>query len=119
MVAVSNGWINLLPPDADQPPVGAGAIRIGACGPACAGEAQLYSEGTIAFATNKAFELDNAARYGARYLTLAVGSVNAGSEQALATAARGGLSSGLTLNQTLLDRLMAGDRQHARRRWKC
>ena len=68
MVAVSNGWINLLPPDADQPPVGAGAIRIGACGPAaCAGEAQLYSEGTIAFATNKAFELDNAARYGARY----------------------------------------------------
>ena len=26
--------------------------------------------------------------------------------------ARGGLSSGLTLNQTLLDRLMAGDRQH-------
>ena len=80
--------------------------------PACAGEAQLYSEGTIAFATNKAFELDNAARYGARYLTLAVGSVNAGSEQALADAARGGLSSGLTLNQTLLDRLMAGDRQH-------
>ena len=73
VVAVSNGWINLLPPDADQPPVGAGAIRIGACGPACAGEAQLYSEGTIAFATNKAFELDNAARYGARYLTLAVG----------------------------------------------
>ena len=114
VVAVSNGWINLLPPDADQPPVGAGAIRIGACGPAaCAGEAQLYSEGTIAFATNKAFELDNAARYGARYLTLAVGSVNAGSEQALAdAAARGGLSSGLTLNQTLLDRLMAGDRQH-------
>ena len=80
---------------------------------ACAGEAQLYSEGTIAFATNKAFELDNAARYGARCLTLAVGSVNAGSEQALAdAAARGGLSSGLTLNQTLLDRLMAGDRQH-------
>ena len=33
VVAVSNGWINLLPPDADQPPVGAGAIRIGACGP--------------------------------------------------------------------------------------
>ena len=61
----------------------------------------------------QAFELDNAARYGARYLTLAVGSVNAGSEQALAdAAARGGLSSGLTLNQTLLDRLMAGDRQH-------
>ncbi|WZB61689.1 hypothetical protein WJ970_32725 [Achromobacter xylosoxidans] len=89
VVAVSNGWINLLPPDADQPPVGAGAIRIGACGPAaCAGEAQLYSEGTIAFATNKAFELDNAARYGARYLTLAVGSVNAGSEQALADAPR-------------------------------
>ena len=28
------------------------------------------------------------------------------------TRARGGLSSGLTLNQTLLDRLMAGDRQH-------
>ena len=76
-------------PSARAPSASAPAV------PPRAGEAQLYSEGTIAFATNKAFELDNAARYGARYLTLAVGSVNAGSEQALAdAAARGGLSSG-------------------------
>ncbi len=114
MLAVSNGWLNVLPPAADQPPAGSGPIRIGVCGASgCTGEALLYTEGTLAAATNKAFELDSSASYGARYLTLAVGAINAGSEAALAAAAaRGGLASGLTLDQALLNRLMAGDTRY-------
>jgi len=114
MLAVSNGWLNVLPPAEDLLPAGSGPIRIGVCStPGCTGEAQLYTEGTLAAATNKAFELDSSASYGARYLTLAVGAVNAGSEQALAAAAaRGGMTSGLTLNQSLLNRLMAGDTRY-------
>ena len=114
MLAVSNGWLNVLPPGEDESTAGAGPIRIGVCGPSgCGGEAQIYTEGTLAAATNKAFDLDRSASYGARYLTLAVGAINAGSDQALAAAAaRGGLASGLTLNQSLLDRLMAGDQRY-------
>ncbi|WP_447990693.1 filamentous haemagglutinin family protein [Achromobacter spanius] len=111
-LALSNGWINMLPPTADQEPKGAGPIRIGVCGTTCIGESLLYTEGTLAAVTNKTFELGSAAGYGARYLTLAVGSVNAGSEQALAAAAtRGALGAGLSLDQTLLNRLMAGDQR--------
>ncbi|MFY0475536.1 filamentous haemagglutinin family protein [Achromobacter marplatensis] len=112
LLALSNGWINMLPPTADQEPKGAGPIRIGVCGATCVGEALLYTEGTLAAVTNKTFELGSAAGYGARYLTLAVGAVNAGSEQALAAAAtRGALGAGLSLDQTLLNRLMAGDQR--------
>ncbi|WP_454673225.1 filamentous haemagglutinin family protein [Achromobacter pestifer] len=113
MLALSNGWINLLPPTPDEGISGAGPISIGACGSvACLGESQLYTEGTLAASTNKRFDLSTAVGYGARYLTLAVGTINAGSEQALAAAAaRGSLTDGLTLNQTLLNRLLAGDQR--------
>ena len=113
VLALSNGWINMLPPTADQPPSGAGPIRIGTCATApCSGQALLYTEGTLAAVTNKIFDLGAAVSYGARYLTLGVGAVNAGSEPALAAAAaRGSLPDGLTLNQSLLNRLMAGDRR--------
>ena len=112
LLAVSNGWLDVLPPAADQGAnAGAGPIRIGTCGPAaCAGEALIYTEGTLAAATNKAFDLGVDVGYGARYLTLAVGAINAGTQASLAAAAaRGVLGSGLSLDQSLLNRLLAGD----------
>ena len=72
--------------------------------------AELYSDGTLVAVTNKSFELGDAVRYGTRNLVLAVGAVNAGSNEDLAAAAvRGALTSGLTLNQSVLDRLLQGD----------
>ncbi|MGJ7545359.1 filamentous haemagglutinin family protein [Variovorax sp. LT1R16] len=107
LLAVSNGRIDVMAPDA----AGAGSIRLGVCGTAsCKVDSALYTEGTLTAATNGAFELGDATHYGARYLSLAVGSVNAGSAEALADAAtRGVLASGLTLNQGLLQRLLRGD----------
>ncbi|WHQ43790.1 filamentous haemagglutinin family protein [Alcaligenes faecalis] len=111
VVAASNGWINMLAPVADESPgIGAGPISIGICGASCAGATELYSEGTLLAATLSDFELSEDVRYGTRNLVLAVGSVNAGSNDDLATAAsRGALTGGLTLNQTVLDRLLQGD----------
>ncbi|WP_411882700.1 filamentous haemagglutinin family protein [Polaromonas sp. YR568] len=113
VVAASNGWLNLLAPEAAPDPAGtqgAGSIAIGACGLTCTGTAQLYSEGTLLAATRRDFELSDSVRYGTRNLVLAVGAVNAGSNEALAAAAaRGALTSGLALNQTVLNRLLRGD----------
>lgn len=113
VLAVSNGWLDLLAPEfstsADD---GAGRIDIGACatGSLCRGIAQLYSEGTIAASTDQSFEMRDAARYGTRNLVLSVGGINVGSEAALAdAAARNALPPGLTLNQGILDRLLRGD----------
>ena len=60
----------------------------------------------------------DALRYGTRNLVLAANSLNVGNEAALAdAAARGVLPPGLRLSQTLLSRLLIGDREMARRRW--
>lgn len=113
VLAVSNGWLDLLPPAiGNDPAQGPGRIDIGACaaGAVCNGTTQLYSEGTIAAATDQTFELRDTARYGTRNLTLAVGGINVGSEASLAAmAARNALTPGLTLNQGVLDRLLRGD----------
>lgn len=113
LLAVSNGWLDLLPPTpAQNGQVGPGSIRIGSCAGQCGGVTQLYSEGTLAAATNNLFELGDEVRYGTRNLTLAVGGVNIGSSQSLAdAAARHALAPGLTLNQQVLDRLLRGDRE--------
>ena len=110
VLAVSNGRLQWLAPEGDQF-VGPGSILVGTCTVGgCAGETQLYSEGSIAFATDNTFELDDAVRYGTRHLTLAVGAFNIGSAQALFDAGgRGALPSGLTLNQQLVERLLQGD----------
>nr|WP_313702498.1 filamentous hemagglutinin family protein [Achromobacter sp.] len=107
LLAVSNGRLDVLAPDA----LGGGSIRIGTCAAQpCAGVTHLYSEGTIAAATNGAFDLGDQVRYGTRNLTLAVGAVNVGTAGALAQAAASGLlPSGLTLNQDILGRLLRGD----------
>ncbi|AZD79391.1 filamentous hemagglutinin family protein [Pseudomonas chlororaphis] len=113
LLAVSNGWLDLLPPTpAQNGQAGPGSIRIGSCAGSCSGVTQLYSEGTLAAATDNLFELGDEVRYGTRNLTLAVGGINVGSSQSLAEAAAGNtLASGLTLNQQVLDRLLRGDRE--------
>ena len=114
VVAASNGWLNVLPPEADQSSsVGAGPIAIGVCGVTCTGTTQLYSQGTLLAATRHDFQLSDSVRYGTRNLVLAVGAVNAGSEADLAAAAsRGALTSGLTLSQPVLRRLLRGDTEY-------
>ncbi|WP_139842805.1 filamentous hemagglutinin N-terminal domain-containing protein, partial [Janthinobacterium sp. GW456W] len=106
MVAASNGLLNVAPVSGTA----RGGIRIGVCDDACAGTASLYSEGTLLLSTNGGFALDDTARYGTRNLSLAVGAINMGSGEALAAAqANGTRSSGLAMNQGVLDRLLHGD----------
>ncbi|MFT4173101.1 MAG: filamentous hemagglutinin family protein [Rhodocyclaceae bacterium] len=114
VLAASNGWINMLAPEAtDSTYSGSGAIAVGVCAAACPQGTELYSEGTLLAATLSCFELDDAVRYGTRNLVLAVGTINAGTPTELAeAAARGALTSGLALNQTTLDRLLQGDTAH-------
>ncbi|MCW5298901.1 filamentous hemagglutinin N-terminal domain-containing protein [Herbaspirillum lusitanum] len=109
VLGLSNGWINLLP--TNVPGSSGGAIDVGACnGGACSGAAALYSEGTLAIATNKALTIAENARYGSRNLLLAVSSLNMGSDAALGNAAANGmLPAGLSLNQGVLNRLLAGN----------
>lgn len=115
VLAVSNSQLDLLAPAApnpNDPGVGAGAIELGVCAASvgCSGETRLYSEGTIATATDNRFVLGDAVRYGTRNLSLALGGVNIGSVQALeSAAARAALPAGMVLNQQVLDRLMLGD----------
>ncbi|UIP18682.1 filamentous hemagglutinin family protein [Achromobacter deleyi] len=110
MLAVSNGWLDVLPAasDGSSHP---GTILIGNCTAApCGAGAVLYSEGTLTVATDNTFQLGEGTRFGARKLALAVGAINVGNTQALEDAAgRGALPSGLTLNQPLLERLLGGD----------
>ncbi|WP_339473253.1 filamentous hemagglutinin family protein [Pseudomonas fluorescens] len=110
LLIVSNGWTNVLAPEAGTPIDGPGSIRIGSCTvQPCTQPTLLYSSGSITAATDNQFELNEAVRFGTRHLALAVGAVNAGSAQALAAA--GSVPSGLTLNQNVLDRLLRGDTQ--------
>ncbi|MCC4261624.1 filamentous hemagglutinin family protein [Pseudomonas aestusnigri] len=110
VLAVSNGRLQWLAPETGTN-FGPGSILVGTCTVGgCEGETRLYSEGSIAFATDNTFELDDAVRYGTRHLTLAVGSFNIGSAEALAAAStRDALTPGLTLNQDILQRLLQGD----------
>ncbi|MEC5319229.1 filamentous hemagglutinin family protein [Brenneria populi subsp. brevivirga] len=110
VVSVSNGVQQWLAPSRSST-AGPGPIRVGTCAAGdCTGTTQLYSEGTIAFVTDNDFQLDDAVRYGTRHLSLAVGAFNIGGQQALADAeARGALTSGLVLNQQVMERLLQGD----------
>jgi len=113
LLVVSNGWTNVLAPEAASGISGAGSIRIGTCAAsACNNPALLYSNGSITAATDNQFELGEAVRFGTRHLALSVGSVNTGSAEALA-AAGSRVPAGLTLNQNVLDRLLRGDTQFA------
>ncbi|WP_175626465.1 MULTISPECIES: filamentous haemagglutinin family protein [Oxalobacteraceae] len=109
VLGVSNGWINLL--SAQGGAGNGGTISIGKCNAApCSGETTLYGEGTLAIATDKSFTLEDNARYGAKNLLLALSALNLGSDDALAQAEQNGtLPAGLSMNQGVLDRLLAGN----------
>lgn len=111
MLALSNGVLNVLPPEAGTPDSGPGDILLGVpAADGVAGETRLYSEGSLVAATDKRFVLDGSVRYGSRNLTLAAGGFNVGEQALLAELAeRGVLPTGLALDQQVLDRLLQGD----------
>ncbi len=111
LVGASNGAMTVLAPTVSSTAAeGGGTIRIGGCTADCAQPAQLYAEGTLVAATRGSVDMKESVRFGAKDLVLAVGAVNAGSATALADAqTRGVLTPGLSLNQSVLDRLMKGD----------
>ncbi|WP_429614630.1 filamentous haemagglutinin family protein [Variovorax sp. W2I14] len=114
LVAVSNGVLSMLPVPASVDRLGNRSLQVGVCTVSpCAGQTELYSEGTIALATPDRFVLDDTVRYGTRHLTLAVQGINVGDSAVLAEAAGGNaLPAGLTLNQSVLQRLLRGDTQY-------
>ncbi|HCK7405266.1 TPA: filamentous hemagglutinin family protein [Pseudomonas aeruginosa] len=108
LLLLSNGWLNLLAPAADS----SLPVRLGGCaeGAGCA-DTELYSEGTLGIATNGTVTFGDNVRYGTRNLSLALSTINIGSSQSLAdAAARGVLPNGLALDQTVLQRLLRGER---------
>lgn len=111
MLALSNGVLNVLPPEAGTPDSGPGDILLGVpAADGVAGETRLYSEGSLVAATDKRFVLDGSVCYGTRNLTLAAGGFNVGEQALLAELAeRGVLPTGLALDQQVLDRLLQGD----------
>ncbi|WLH03630.1 filamentous hemagglutinin family protein [Pseudomonas beijingensis] len=110
MLAASNGLLNVLAP----PSGSSGSINIGGCSlTPCSGVTRIHSEGSIVAATGGGLELNDQVRYGTRHLTLALSNINVGTAQALSDAAtRQVLPAGLTLSQTVLDRLLRGDTEY-------
>lgn len=107
LLALSNGWLNILAPAAGN----TAQISIGECTLSVCAPVELYSEGTLGIATNGSVQLDDNVRYGTRNLSLALSAINIGSSQSLAdAAARGVLPNGLVLDQTVLKRLLRGER---------
>ena len=99
LVAVSNGLLNVI------------QARTGGTNKGISiGKSELYGEGSLLFSTQGSgrLALSSGARYGAKYLTLSMPSINIG-EQAALDAAASVLPDGLRLNQDLLSRLLAGN----------
>lgn len=111
LLVVSNGRVDVQPPEAGDITSSPGTIILGECASgSCQGNTRLYSEGSLFAATDNSFSLGEQVSFGTRHLGLAVGRINVGSAQALASAAADGvLGRGLTLNQQVLDRLFRGD----------
>jgi len=111
VLALSNGWFNLLLQEENPNSPDGLYVDVGACmTDACDRMTQLLSEGTIALATNRALTIENKVAYGTRRLVLGVSSVNLGESAALAAAeANGQLPDGLELNQTRLAEILAGN----------
>ncbi len=98
VLALSNGNLDFLGSNG-----GSGTITVGA-------GSHLYSEGTLAFATNGASSIDPSAHFGSRNITLAVGSINIGDATTIAAA---GAPTGFLFNQALFNTLVNGDPTHA------
>lgn len=109
LLAASNGLLNVQ----FAPNTISGSISVGGCDSLCTGQTRLYSEGSLVAATGTTLELGDQVRYGTRHLTLAVGNINVGSNQALTDAAtRNVLPTGLSLSQPVLERLLQGDTEY-------
>lgn len=111
VLIVSNGMINLLRGET-LPNDGTDVnITIGACVTSdCNRTTTIVSEGTIALMTAGAVTIANNVSYGTRNLTLGLSAINLGSDASLAKAAAvGRLPAGLTLNQSVLAQLLAGN----------
>ncbi|WP_216856059.1 filamentous haemagglutinin family protein [Acidisphaera sp. S103] len=103
LVALSNGHLTL------DLPIGTGSISVGTCltGDTCGtGPVVLYTQGTLGLSTQGTLTLSTNVQYGARYITLNVADINAGTDAALAAAA---VPAGLTLSSQLLASLVAGN----------
>jgi filamentous hemagglutinin family protein len=96
-LALSNGELSFLANSSSN-----GAITIGA-------GSSLYSEGTLAFATNGVSSIDPTAHFGSRNIALAVGAINIGDA---ATIAMAGGPTGLLFDQALFNTLVNGDPLH-------
>ncbi|QGA50511.1 filamentous hemagglutinin family protein [Pseudomonas brassicacearum] len=110
LLAASNGLLNVLAPLSGT----TGTVNIGGCSlTPCSGVTRIHSEGSIVAASGSSLQLDDQVRYGTRHLTLALSNINVGTAQALSNAAtRQVLPAGLTLSQTVLDRLLRGDTEY-------
>jgi filamentous hemagglutinin family protein len=86
-------------------------ITVGGCVTAgCNRTTTLVSEGTIAVSTAGNFSIASNVSYGTRNLVLGLSALNLGEDASLAAAAAAGrLPAGLSLNQTLLAQLLAGN----------
>lgn len=109
-LAASNGLLNVLAPASGT----TGTVNIGGCSlTPCSGVTRIHSEGSIVAASGSSLQLDDQVRYGTRHLTLALSNINVGTTQALGDAAtRLVLPAGLSLSQTVLDRLLRGDAEY-------
>jgi filamentous hemagglutinin family protein len=99
VIAVSNGYLNILP--SSIPSVSPITVDNGA---------SLLSDGSIAFATNGVLDLGEMVNYGAKYIGFSAADINIGTAAAFAAAQKAGtLPTGILLDQTVLDDLLAGD----------
>ena len=98
VLAVSNGYLNILPSSgSSSTPI---TVNNGA---------SLFSDGTIAFATN-VLNLGENVSYGAKYIGFSAADINIGTAASLAGAqSMKALPTGILLDQTVLDQLFAGD----------
>ncbi|WP_245258240.1 filamentous haemagglutinin family protein [Rhodopseudomonas palustris] len=108
MLIVSNGVITLLQGETTAADVD---ITIGACVTAgCNLTTTIASEGTIGLMTSGSVSFADNVSYGTRNLVLGLSAINLGSDASIAAAsAAGRLPTGLTLNQAVLARLLAGN----------
>ncbi|UZE50957.1 filamentous hemagglutinin family protein [Rhodopseudomonas sp. P2A-2r] len=108
---VSNGVITLLRGETRANDGSDVKISIGACvTAACNRTTTIASEGTIGVMTTGPVTVADNLSYGTRNLVLGLSAINLGSDASIATAAATGrMPFGLTLNQGVLARLLAGN----------
>ncbi len=107
VLAISNGVLQFLPSTVNST---SGGVDIGGClGSVCSGTVQLYSEQSIALVSNQTVKLGANVSYGTRHLQLGASAINIGTDDSLNVLPVGIVPAGLTFNQQIFDRLIAGN----------